>query len=236
MVGPRRRSREVALQILHQIDVGGDPHLEPGQMISRYFAHLASENAPVSDDDAARRRGHPRRSQAGRRAGAGRLRSPRRDRRPPDGPVAQLAARADGDRRAQRHPHRALRAQPRAQRRRPRSSSTRRSSSASATARRKGSPSSTASSTAPPPSSAARRESPCREQGRGLWRPRWADKFRHPRWTTLNASEIWPISSPTASSRSGSRGTTFSSIVSTARSRRSATSAATSAGRSATTR
>ena len=51
MVGPRRRSREVALQILHQIDVGGDPHLEPGQMISRYFAHLASENAPVSDDD-----------------------------------------------------------------------------------------------------------------------------------------------------------------------------------------
>jgi transcription antitermination protein NusB len=51
MVGPRRRSREVALQILHQIDVGGDPHLEAGQMISRYFAHLASENAPVSDDD-----------------------------------------------------------------------------------------------------------------------------------------------------------------------------------------
>ena len=41
MVGPRRRSREVALQILHQIDVGGDPHLEPGLMIARYFAHLA---------------------------------------------------------------------------------------------------------------------------------------------------------------------------------------------------
>ena len=51
MVGPRRRSREVALQILHQIDVGGEPHLEPGQMIARYFAHLASENAPVSDDE-----------------------------------------------------------------------------------------------------------------------------------------------------------------------------------------
>ena len=25
MVGPRRRSREIALQILHQMDVGGEP-------------------------------------------------------------------------------------------------------------------------------------------------------------------------------------------------------------------
>ena len=51
MVGPRRRSREVALQILHQIDVGGEPRLEADQMIARYFAHLAPDNAPVADDD-----------------------------------------------------------------------------------------------------------------------------------------------------------------------------------------
>jgi N utilization substance protein B len=49
MVGPRRRSREIALQILHQMDVGGDPQLEAKQMIARYFAHLAPDTAPVSD-------------------------------------------------------------------------------------------------------------------------------------------------------------------------------------------
>jgi transcription antitermination protein NusB len=49
MVGPRRRSREIALQILHQMDVGGDPQLEAKQMIARYFAHLAPETAPVTD-------------------------------------------------------------------------------------------------------------------------------------------------------------------------------------------
>jgi transcription antitermination protein NusB len=48
-VGPRRRAREIALQILHQMDVGGDPQLEAKQMIARYFAHLAPETAPVSD-------------------------------------------------------------------------------------------------------------------------------------------------------------------------------------------
>lgn len=51
MVGPRRRSREIALQILHQIDLGGAPVLDAKQMIARYFAHLAPDSAPVTDDD-----------------------------------------------------------------------------------------------------------------------------------------------------------------------------------------
>ena len=51
MVGPRRRSREIALQILHQIDLGGAPVLDAKQMITRYFAHLASDTAPVTDDE-----------------------------------------------------------------------------------------------------------------------------------------------------------------------------------------
>ncbi|HEX3902984.1 MAG TPA: transcription antitermination factor NusB [Polyangia bacterium] len=50
MTGPRRRSREIALQILHQMDVGG-AELDANQMITRYFAHLAQESAPVSDDE-----------------------------------------------------------------------------------------------------------------------------------------------------------------------------------------
>jgi N utilization substance protein B len=50
-VGPRRRSREIALQILHQMDAGGDPSLDADQMMARYFAHLAPEQAPVSDDE-----------------------------------------------------------------------------------------------------------------------------------------------------------------------------------------
>ena len=53
MVGPRRRSREIALQILHQMDVGGDPQLDADGMIARYFAHLAPESAPVADEDRA---------------------------------------------------------------------------------------------------------------------------------------------------------------------------------------
>jgi N utilization substance protein B len=51
MVGPRRRSREIALQILHQMDVGGDPPLDAEQMIARYFGHLADTHAPVADDE-----------------------------------------------------------------------------------------------------------------------------------------------------------------------------------------
>ena len=53
MVGPRRRSREIALQILHQIDLGGAAVLDAKQMIARYFAHLAPESAPVTDDEEA---------------------------------------------------------------------------------------------------------------------------------------------------------------------------------------
>ena len=53
MAGPRRRSREIALQILHQMDVGGDPQLDADGMIARYFAHLAPESAPVADEDRA---------------------------------------------------------------------------------------------------------------------------------------------------------------------------------------
>jgi N utilization substance protein B len=48
MAGPRRRAREIALQILHQWDAGGDPTLDPDTAIVRYFAHLA----PADDDDA----------------------------------------------------------------------------------------------------------------------------------------------------------------------------------------
>src|SRR5689334_10016550 len=48
MAGPRRRAREIALQILHQWDAGGDPTLDPDTAIARYFAHLA----PADDDDA----------------------------------------------------------------------------------------------------------------------------------------------------------------------------------------
>jgi N utilization substance protein B len=51
VTGPRRRSREIALQILHQMDAGGEPQLDADQMIARYFEHLAHEQAPVSDDE-----------------------------------------------------------------------------------------------------------------------------------------------------------------------------------------
>ncbi len=45
MAGPRRRAREIALQILHQADGGGEPELAPDIAIARYFAHLADEDA-----------------------------------------------------------------------------------------------------------------------------------------------------------------------------------------------
>ncbi len=51
MVGPRRRSREIALQILHQLDLGGGPVGDAKQMIARYFAHLAADSAPVTDEE-----------------------------------------------------------------------------------------------------------------------------------------------------------------------------------------
>jgi transcription antitermination protein NusB len=53
MNGPRRRSREIALQILHQLDVGGasDPAVDVDASIARYFAHLAPAGVPATDDD-----------------------------------------------------------------------------------------------------------------------------------------------------------------------------------------
>ena len=45
MAGPRRRAREIALQILHQADGGGEPELDPDTAIARYFAHLADEES-----------------------------------------------------------------------------------------------------------------------------------------------------------------------------------------------
>jgi transcription antitermination protein NusB len=51
MAGPRRRSREIALQILHQMDVGGDPDTDVSRMIAHYFAHLAPSGAPATDED-----------------------------------------------------------------------------------------------------------------------------------------------------------------------------------------
>jgi N utilization substance protein B len=50
--GPRRRSREAALQILHLIDAGGVPPVDPQTAIARYFAHLSPEGGPgVEDQD-----------------------------------------------------------------------------------------------------------------------------------------------------------------------------------------
>ena len=54
MAGPRRRSREIALQILHQIDVGGLPpesDAEVDQAIARYFEHLAMKGGPAREED-----------------------------------------------------------------------------------------------------------------------------------------------------------------------------------------
>jgi N utilization substance protein B len=50
MAGPRRRSREIALQILHQIDASGEA--DAALAVRRYFAHLSSEGGPAVDDDA----------------------------------------------------------------------------------------------------------------------------------------------------------------------------------------
>ena len=53
MAGPRRRSREIALQILHQIDAGGDADAaaDAGAAVTRYFAHLAPDGGPAGDDE-----------------------------------------------------------------------------------------------------------------------------------------------------------------------------------------
>jgi N utilization substance protein B len=53
MAGPRRRSREIALQILHQIDVAGAPESDADvdMMIARYFDHLAMKGGPAREED-----------------------------------------------------------------------------------------------------------------------------------------------------------------------------------------
>ena len=51
MTGPRRRSREIALQILHQMDVGGEPDTDLTRVIAHYFAHLAPTGVPAGDED-----------------------------------------------------------------------------------------------------------------------------------------------------------------------------------------
>ena len=54
MAGPRRRSREIALQILHQIDAGGvapESDAEVDVTIARYFEHLAMKGGPAYEED-----------------------------------------------------------------------------------------------------------------------------------------------------------------------------------------
>jgi N utilization substance protein B len=51
MAGPRRRSREIALQILHQIDVSGAPESDADvdMMVARFFEHLALKGGPARE-------------------------------------------------------------------------------------------------------------------------------------------------------------------------------------------
>jgi N utilization substance protein B len=49
MAGPRRRSREIALQVLHQMDVS--PELDADAALARYFEHLAARGDVTDDDD-----------------------------------------------------------------------------------------------------------------------------------------------------------------------------------------
>jgi N utilization substance protein B len=51
MVGPRRRSRAIALQIMHQMDVS--PELDADAALSLYFGQLAGRGDPAGhpDDD-----------------------------------------------------------------------------------------------------------------------------------------------------------------------------------------
>jgi N utilization substance protein B len=62
MAGPRRRSREIALQILHQMDVS--PELDPDAALGRYFEHLAAESAGADDDEAGTTPAPPRADRA----------------------------------------------------------------------------------------------------------------------------------------------------------------------------
>ena len=50
MAGPRRRSREIALQILHQIDAGGvapESDAEVDVTIARYYEQIAMKGGPA---------------------------------------------------------------------------------------------------------------------------------------------------------------------------------------------
>ena len=81
MAGPRRRSREIALQILHQIDAGGvapESDADVDVTIARYFEHLATKGGPAYEEDEDDGDGRARRedrSPAGRGAGPRRHRS-----------------------------------------------------------------------------------------------------------------------------------------------------------------
>jgi N utilization substance protein B len=50
-VGPRRRAREIALQILHVMDVS--PELSADEALRRTFAHVLDAQGHVEEDDAA---------------------------------------------------------------------------------------------------------------------------------------------------------------------------------------
>jgi N utilization substance protein B len=50
MVGPRRRSREIALQVLHALDVS--PELSADAALARTFEHLVTPRGLVEEDDA----------------------------------------------------------------------------------------------------------------------------------------------------------------------------------------
>ena len=52
MAGPRRKAREIALQIVHQMDAGGLDN--PELALGRYYAHLSTEGGPAIDEDAPR--------------------------------------------------------------------------------------------------------------------------------------------------------------------------------------
>jgi N utilization substance protein B len=49
MVGPRRRARELALQVLHVMDV--NPELDAEAALARTFGHLLTERGVVDDED-----------------------------------------------------------------------------------------------------------------------------------------------------------------------------------------
>jgi N utilization substance protein B len=49
MVGPRRRSREIALQVLHALDV--NPELDADAALARTFEHLVTPRGLVEEED-----------------------------------------------------------------------------------------------------------------------------------------------------------------------------------------